>query len=64
MTDTSADLAVNAPSTSAPRPRSIVRKAYLGFGHVLRSYREQVVPSQYGIPDGRLAVAARAKPKM
>ena len=64
MTDTSADLAVNAPSTSVERPRSIVRKAYLGFGHVLRSYREQVVPSQYGIPDGRLAAAARAKPKM
>jgi hypothetical protein len=62
MTDTSADIAVTA--TSVERPRSVVRKAYLGFGHVLRSYREQVVPSQYGIPDGSVAAVARANPKM
>ena len=64
MTDTSADIAVTASSTSVQRPRSVVRKAYLGFGHVLRSYREQVVPSQYAIPDGSLATVARANPKM
>ena len=64
MTDTSAHLAVTASSTSVERPRLVVRKAYLGFGHVLRSYREHVVPSQFAIPDGGLAAAARANPKM
>jgi hypothetical protein len=63
MTDTSADLAVSASPTAIER-RSVLRKAYVGVGHVLRSYQERVVPSQYGIPDGRLAAVARPRPKM